>query len=78
MGAEAYNQGLSERRAQAATDFLTARGIPAELTHVQGLGEMEPVTSNETEAGQQENRRVEVAIFASQEYQEEARRVTGG
>ena len=78
VGAEAYNQGLSERRAQAATDFLTTRGIPAELTHVQGLGEMEPVTSNETEAGQQENRRVEVAIFASQEYQEEARRVTGG
>ncbi len=77
VGAEAYNQALSERRAQAAVDFLTSRGVPADLTHVQGLGEMEPVAPNETEAGQQQNRRVEVAIFASEAYQAEARRATG-
>ena len=36
----------------------------------QGLGESEPVASNETEAGQEDNRRVEVAIFASEEYRD--------
>ena len=75
-GAEAYNQALSERRASAASDFLTTRGIPDSQIRIQGLGEMEPVASNETPAGQEANRRVEVAIFASAEYRDEAIRQT--
>jgi outer membrane protein OmpA-like peptidoglycan-associated protein len=71
-GAEAYNQTLSERRASAASDFIATRGIPASHIRIQGLGEMEPLASNETSAGQQANRRVEVAIFASPEYRDEA------
>ncbi len=71
-GADAYNQTLSERRASAASDFLATQGIPATQLRIQGLGEMEPVASNETPAGQEANRRVEVAIFASAEYREEA------
>jgi len=77
VGAEEYNQRLSERRAQAAVDFLTSIGIPAALTHGQGMGEMEPLASNETEEGRRQNRRVEVAIFASDDYRAEARRTTG-
>ena len=71
-GAEAYNQSLSERRASAASDFLATQGISGAQIRIQGLGEMEPVTSNETPAGQVANRRVEVAIFASAEYRDEA------
>ena len=71
-GADAYNQTLSERRASAASDFLATQGIPATQIRIQGLGEMEPVASNETPAGQEANRRVEVAIFASAEYRDEA------
>jgi outer membrane protein OmpA-like peptidoglycan-associated protein len=71
-GAEAYNQTLSERRASAASDFLGRQGISRAQIRTQGLGEMEPVTSNETPAGQEANRRVEVAIFASAEYRDEA------
>ncbi len=71
-GAEAYNQALSERRASAASDFLATQGIPGGQIRMQGLGEMEPVASNETSAGQEANRRVEVAIFASAEYRDEA------
>ena len=56
-GAEAYNQTLSERRASAASDFLATRGIAETQIRVQGLGEMEPVSSNETPAGQEANRR---------------------
>ena len=78
LGAEAYNQSLSERRAQAAADFLISRGMPAGQIRTQGLGETEPVASNETEAGQGENRRVEIAIFASEEFRDEAIRRAGG
>ena len=75
-GAEAYNQTLSERRASAASDFLATTGIPAAQIRIVGLGEVEPVASNETPAGQEANRRVEVAIFASAEYRDEAIRQT--
>ncbi len=71
-GSETYNQSLSERRASAASDYLSTQGITGGQIRVQGLGEMEPVTSNETTAGQAANRRVEVAIFASAEYRDEA------
>ncbi len=71
-GAEDYNQALSERRASAASDFLATQGIPGTQIRIQGLGEMEPVASNETSAGQATNRRVEVAIFASAQFRDEA------
>jgi len=74
-GAEDYNQRLSENRAQAASNFLTQQGVDPSRIRSMGMGEMEPVASNETEVGQQENRRVEVAIFASEEYR---KRLTGG
>lgn len=77
LGAEEYNQSLSERRAKAAADFLINVGIPSGQIRTQGLGESEPVASNETEAGQGENRRVEVAIFASEEFRDEAIRRAG-
>ena len=75
-GAAAYNETLSERRASAASDFLATQGIPATQIRLVGLGEVEPVASNETPAGQEANRRVEVAIFASAEYRDEAIRQT--
>lgn len=69
-GADDYNQRLSERRAMAAARYLGSQGIhPANLETL-GLGESEPVASNDTEIGQAENRRVEVAIFASEEYRD--------
>ncbi len=71
VGDEEYNYRLSERRAQSAADFLMTQGISGSRINIVGLGETEPVASNETEAGRQENRRVEVAIYASEEHQEE-------
>lgn len=69
-GPEEYNQKLSDRRAESATGYLVERGIDAgRLTSV-GRGETEPVASNETAEGRQQNRRVEVAIYASEEYRE--------
>lgn len=60
-GPEAYNQGLSERRARSVRDHLLAAGIDGARITIEGRGEHEPVASNATEAGRQRNRRV-VAI----------------
>jgi outer membrane protein OmpA-like peptidoglycan-associated protein len=76
-GSSQYNQSLSERRAQSAARYLTAQGVSRHIATA-GLGEREPVASNNTEAGRQQNRRVEIAIYASAELQEDARREAGG
>jgi len=74
IGSTAYNQRLSERRAVSAANYLIAQGVRASRIGSLGLGETEPMASNETEAGRQANRRVEVAIFASREARAAAQR----
>ncbi len=59
-GSEAYNQGLSERRAQAVVDALVRRGIDAARITAAGRGELAPIASNRDENGRALNRRVEV------------------
>ncbi|HSA59017.1 MAG TPA: OmpA family protein [bacterium] len=58
-GTDAYNQKLSERRANAVMNYLTSHGIPAEKASAVGMGESKPVADNATKAGRAENRRVE-------------------
>jgi outer membrane protein OmpA-like peptidoglycan-associated protein len=72
-GSEDYNQQLSEDRAESAAEYLIQEGINPSRITTMGKGESEPVATNDTEAGRQQNRRVEVAIFASEEYREEVR-----
>jgi outer membrane protein OmpA-like peptidoglycan-associated protein len=62
IGSDAYNQDLSERRAEAVRDFLLQNGIRAERVTAQGRGKSYPVASNDTEVGRQQNRRVEITI----------------
>ena len=71
VGSEDYNQRLSERRASSAAGYLVTQGVPRNRMMTLGKGETEPVASNDTDAGRQQNRRVEVAIYASEEYREE-------
>jgi OOP family OmpA-OmpF porin len=59
IGSEEYNMNLSERRAEAAKQFLARRGIDEERISTEGHGETDPVASNETEDGREQNRRVE-------------------
>jgi outer membrane protein OmpA-like peptidoglycan-associated protein len=66
VGSDTYNHGLSVRRAEAALAYLTAQGVARQRVHASGRGEWEPLATNETEAGRQANRRVEVAIFAGE------------
>jgi outer membrane protein OmpA-like peptidoglycan-associated protein len=72
VGSDSYNQGLSERRASIAASFLTSEGVARSRAEAAGRGETEPLASNDTEAGRQQNRRVEVAIFANEDFRKEA------
>src|ERR1700741_2869273 len=71
VGTDSYNLALSQRRADSAKGYLVSMGIPADRIRTAGRGESEPIASNETETGRQQNRRVEVAIFASEEYRQQ-------
>jgi len=62
VGSDAYNQKLSEERAQAVMDYLISQGVSSGNITSQGYGESEPVATNETDEGRQENRRVEFRI----------------
>jgi len=71
VGAGSYNQSLSERRAAAAANYLASQGVSRSRMATRGMGETEPLADNDTEAGRQTNRRVEVAIYASEAYRAE-------
>ena len=66
-GSAAYNQSLSERRADAVADYLAARGIDASRIESRGLGAGFPVASNATAEGRSQNRRVDVLISTTRE-----------
>jgi outer membrane protein OmpA-like peptidoglycan-associated protein len=61
-GSDAYNQSLSERRAAAVASYLQTRGVRADRIITVGMGESRPVATNETAAGRQANRRVELTL----------------
>lgn len=61
-GSAEYNMDLSRRRAAAVSAALEARGMPSNRTNIAGRGELLPVASNETPAGRQLNRRVEIVF----------------
>jgi OOP family OmpA-OmpF porin len=63
VGSDAYNRGLSERRAEAVAGYLTSQGIASSRMEPVGLGESEPVASNGTEDGRYKNRRVEFEVI---------------
>jgi OOP family OmpA-OmpF porin len=60
IGTDAYNQGLSERRAEAVRSHLVSRGVSASRLTAVGYGESQPIASNETDEGRALNRRVEL------------------
>jgi len=76
-GDDAYNMNLSQRRANAAAAYLRAQGVPAARIRTSGRGEMEPVASNASDAGMQQNRRVEIAIYASEAYRNQVKSNSG-
>jgi OOP family OmpA-OmpF porin len=60
IGTEAYNQKLSERRANAVKSYLVSKGVPASKITTLGKGKTQPVATNKTKEGRAKNRRVDV------------------
>ncbi|MGI9544128.1 MAG: OmpA family protein [Cyclobacteriaceae bacterium] len=73
-GADDYNQTLSEKRASAVSAYAQSQGITVTRIEKRGLGEKEPIASNDTDAGRSQNRRVEIAIYANEKMQKAAKR----
>jgi outer membrane protein OmpA-like peptidoglycan-associated protein len=65
VGTDDYNLVLSQRRAQSVADALSTRGVATDRVQTKGLGKAYPVASNDTQAGRQQNRRVEI-VFSDQ------------
>jgi outer membrane protein OmpA-like peptidoglycan-associated protein len=62
VGGDSYNQQLSENRAGSVRDYLAKEGVPAASMSAHGFGRMQPVASNDTAEGRQQNRRVELVV----------------
>ena len=62
IGTDEFNQTLSEKRAEAVRDYLVQQGIDPASINATGFGKSNPVASNDTNAGRQQNRRVEIII----------------
>ncbi|MGH1435998.1 MAG: OmpA family protein [Lewinella sp.] len=73
-GSDELNMELSENRAKAVRNHLTGQGVAAPRFTVQGFGESLPLADNDTASGRQQNRRVEIAIYANKKLQKAARR----
>lgn len=72
VGSEAFNKTLSEQRAAAVSNFLIGEGVASNRVKLIGLGEANPIASNASEAGRQQNRRVEIGIFANEKLKQQA------
>jgi len=77
VGTASYNDGLSERRAASTARYISSQGVSRGRLTTRGRGESEPIASNETDEGRQQNRRVEVAIYASKTMRDQARDEVG-
>jgi outer membrane protein OmpA-like peptidoglycan-associated protein len=62
VGGDEYNQQLSEQRGEAVREYLTQQGMPTSSVTARGFGKTQPVASNDTATGRQQNRRVELVI----------------
>ena len=77
VGSNAFNQTLSENRAATVSNYLAAYGVSNSRLRVQGMGENQPIASNDTEGSRAQNRRVEIAISANEKMKAEAKQEAG-
>ncbi len=73
VGSGSYNKTLSMNRANSVEDYLVGQGVDSGRLHILGYGENDPITTNETEEGRQQNRRVEIVIVANDELKNAAK-----
>lgn len=74
VGKDEYNMKLSRSRANAVKSYLGSKGIGVKRITAQGMGEADPIASNDTKEGQSKNRRVEFGIVANEDMIQDARK----
>ena len=74
VGKDEYNMKLSRSRANAVRSYLGSKGIGVRRMTAQGMGEADPIASNDTDAGRAKNRRVEFGIIANEDMIDDARK----
>ena len=77
-GPEDYNLNLSRQRAQSVSNYLANQNVSGTRFTIMGYGEAQPIADNETAAGKQQNRRVEVAIYATDKLKKAAEKKANG
>lgn len=77
VGSASFNQTLSENRAASVSDYLASLGVNRNRLKIQGDGKRQPIVSNDTEENRAQNRRVEIAIYASEKMKSEAKKEVG-
>lgn len=76
-GSDEYNLELSRRRAQSVSNYLASLGVDVTRFTIMGYGEQQPIAENDTPQGRQQNRRVEVAIYANDKLKKVAEQQAG-
>jgi outer membrane protein OmpA-like peptidoglycan-associated protein len=76
-GADDYNMNLSKQRSESVKNYLSGRGLSSSRFKIVGMGETEPITTNDTDDGRALNRRVEFSITANQKMIEDAKKEAG-
>ncbi len=76
VGSEAFNQNLSEERANSVANYLVSQGVDSKRLSIRGFGQMLPKYLNNTEAGRDKNRRVEFLITANEKMKADAAKQT--
>ena len=77
VGKDEYNMKLSRSRANAVKAYMGTKGIGSKRINAQGMGEADPIASNDTDAGRAKNRRVEFGIVANEDMIQDARKEAG-
>lgn len=72
IGSDEVNNRLSRQRAEAVADYLVSLGVDRKRLMTRGLGKTEPIADNSTPQGRQQNRRVEIAIYANEKLKKDA------
>jgi outer membrane protein OmpA-like peptidoglycan-associated protein len=77
VGSDSFNQNLSQNRAAAVANYLNSVGVSMARLRPEGRGEAQPLASNDNDSGRQQNRRVEIAVYANDKMKTDAQKQAG-
>jgi outer membrane protein OmpA-like peptidoglycan-associated protein len=77
VGSDSFNQNLSQNRAAAVANYLNSVGVSMARLKPEGRGEAQPIASNDNDSGRQQNRRVEIAVYANDKMKTDAQKQAG-